>query len=93
MEYSEVKQNDTKISWLDIKWLRFMKEEPDNVLFKNNFEEEFMKMKIRGVESAGDQREQRNCEKQPISQAKKKELLNLCKTKVISADYHDLYKN
>jgi hypothetical protein len=30
-----------KINWLQIRWLRYMKENPDCILFKYKFEDEF----------------------------------------------------
>ncbi|KAK3092951.1 hypothetical protein FSP39_009293 [Pinctada imbricata] len=99
MKYNKIEINGTKINWLNIKWLRFMKEDPDNILFKYNFEEDFRKMKVTGSGKRGRPIEKikelprKYTGKQPISQAKKKDLLNLCKTKIISSEYHDFYKN
>ncbi|XP_062577208.1 uncharacterized protein LOC134239069 [Saccostrea cucullata] len=98
MKYSKVEYNGTKINWLNIKWLRFMKEDSENILFKYDFEEEFRKMKVTGSGKRGRPEKSKNLPrkyngKQPVSQAKKKDLLNLCKSKVISPEYHDYYKN
>jgi hypothetical protein len=35
-----------KINWLQIRWLRYMKEKSDFLLFKYKFEDEFREMKV-----------------------------------------------
>ena len=71
------------INWLNIKWLRYTKNDPDNIHFKYVFEEDFRVMKVTPVIKCGKSSESTELarkykSKQPISAAKKKDLLTLC---------------
>lgn len=72
-----------KINWLNIKWLRYTKNDPDNIHFKYVFEEDFRVMKVtpvikRGKSSESTELARKYKSKQPISAAKKNDLLTLC---------------
>ena len=46
---TSMRKEDTKggkINWLHIRWLRFMKEKPDCLLFKYKLEDEFREMEV-----------------------------------------------
>ena len=97
--------DNSKISWLSIKQIRFEKERPGVFLVKYSYkdDEEFQCI------SAIQRRTGRNnhslpdhvpnilpkayATQQPISVAKKKDLLDLCKSGIIKAQFHNYYNN
>ena len=82
-----------------MRWLHFQKDEPDTMFFKNDFDDEFKSIKFnttsskRGRQTIGNLTDlpRKYHAKQPISEAKKKDLLTLCKTGVISEEHHGYY--
>jgi hypothetical protein len=46
MKFRKEDNKGGKINWLQIRWLRYMKENPDCLLFKYKFEDEFREMKV-----------------------------------------------
>ena len=92
------KKTDTglKVMWTKMKWIRYLKSEPDACLFKYSMEEEFQKVKITGKkrQQQSDEGLTRKYQKKiPISAAKKKDLMQLCKSGVIPVEYHEYYKS
>jgi hypothetical protein len=73
-----------KINWLQIRWLRYMKEKPDFLLFKYEFREmkDSMSNKRRRP-SEPYQLAKKYTSRQAISAAKKKDL----------SEYHEYYKS
>ena len=100
LKYSKVDSEGIKVNWMKIKWLRFSKNDAEHVLFKHKFDEDFKKMKVVEVDKKGmpttslrgKELQRKYKAKQTISLAKKKDLLSLCKTRVIPMEYHDFYK-
>ena len=41
--------NGKKVNWLQIKWIRYTQENPDCIMFKYNFEDEFRVLKVAGT--------------------------------------------
>ncbi|CAC5358594.1 POL5 [Mytilus coruscus] len=86
-----------KIKWLKMRWLRFEKKDPDHISFKHKFDDSFRKMRVTEKTRKGRpvnvmEIPKRYTVKQTVSAAKKKDLLNLCKTGVIPSEYHSFYK-
>lgn len=88
-----------RISWLDIKWLRVRRNAPDTIYFKTSFEEDFRAIIVRKVSTRTSRGKTTNIElstkyteKIPISAAKQKDLLSLCKDLTIPSEYHTYYK-
>ena len=92
-----------RVNWLKIRWLRYIKSEPDTIHFKYNMHDDFSAIKVNGASS----RRGRSCQpgaatteltylyssKLPIADAKKKDLLDLCRLKVIPEDFHSYYRS
>jgi hypothetical protein len=83
-----------KINWLQIRWLRYMKEKPDFLLFKYEFREMKVNMSNkRGRPSEPYQLAKKYTSRQAISAAKKKDLVGLCKNGIIPSEYYEYYKS
>ena len=95
------------ISWRKLKWIQYRKAEPQSLFVKDYYnEEEFREVQIKKKERAtranagfADQesgpatlRKLYN-EKLPISEAKYRDLLALCKCGIIPAEFHGYYAN
>ena len=66
-------------------------------MFKYNFDDEFRVLKVAGTIKRGRTAEpqeltRKYTARQQISAAKKKDLVNLCKSGVIPSEYHEFYK-
>ena len=94
-------RTDTKrdrVNWLTIKWLRYVKEDPETLLFKYRMANDFKQLKIKGVSTGGRQTSlsislpRRYSGKLLRSEVRKKDLLDLCHIGVIPQKYHFLYK-
>lgn len=79
--------------------MRFQKDIPDTCFIKYEYGEEFQSIKVTGSKRGcgldvppNDPRPTRYMSKLPISAAKKKDLLNLCKSGVIPSEFHNFYK-
>ena len=83
-----------KINWLQIRWLRYMKEKPDFLLFKYEFREmkDSMSNK-RGRPSEPYQLAKKYTSRQAISAAKKKDFVGFCMNGIIPSEYHEYYKS
>jgi hypothetical protein len=83
-----------KINWLQIRWLRYMKEKPDFLLFKYEFREmkDSMSSK-RGRPSEPYQLAKKYTSRQAISAAKKKDFVGFCMNGIIPSEYHEYYKS
>jgi hypothetical protein len=98
MKFRKEDTKGGKINWLQIRWLRYMKEKPDCLLFKYKFEDEFREMKVsmsnkRERPSEPYQLVKKYTSRQAISAAKKKDLGGLCKNGIIPSEYHEYYKS
>ena len=96
MQFRKEDTNGGKINWLQIRWLRYMEEKPDCILFKYKFEDEFREMKVSMSNKRGQPSEPYQLAKytsrQANTAAKKKDLGGLCKNGIISSEYHEYYK-
>jgi len=98
LRYRKEDTEGEKINWLQIRWLRFEKCDPDYISFKYSCDDEFKEMRVtentkKGRPAANvTEIPKRYKSKQSISSAKKKDLLNLCKNGVIPHEYHEFYK-
>ena len=88
-----------RVNWLKIKWLRYMKSEPDTLQFKYRVDEDFKVLKTRGTSGRRGKLEgtvkpsPRYKTKITLAPAKKKDLLDLCKMGVIPVEYHSFYQS
>lgn len=90
-----------KVIWNKIKWMRYMKSEPGSCFIKYDFEEEFQEIKVYGTKrgraaeadtaKGGIPRKYKS--KLPISAAKKKDLMQMCRTGVIPPEFHHFYES
>ena len=74
-----------------MKWMRYLKEEPDTCFFKYELEDsvEFKRIKLVGEKRPNEQPLPLYKGKLPISNAKKKDLLSLCKQGAIPSEFHE----
>ena len=101
LKHSKVDYCGEKVNWLKINWIRISKNERESILFKYTFDEEFQKMRVIELDKTGTTKTTLDGQelprkyrtKQAITVAKKKDLLNLYKTKIIPTEYHEFYKN
>ena len=89
-----------KVNWTKIRWMRFQKDIPDTCFIKYEYDEEFQSIKVTGSKRGcgldvvpSEPLPTRYVSKLPISAAKKKDLLNLCKSGVIPSEFHIFYKS
>ena len=77
--------------------MRYIKSEPGSCFIKYDFEEEFQEIKVYGTKrvraaEAGTAKggiPRKYDSKLPISAAKKKDLMQMCRTGVIPPEFHD----
>ena len=89
-----------KVNWRKIRWMRFEKESPNTCFIKYDFDEEFQAIQLTGIKrgrstdvsSPNDKLPRRYQAKLPISAAKKKDLVDLCKAGIIPTEFHEYYK-
>ena len=98
MKFRKEDVNGKKVNWLQIKWIRYTQENPDCIMFKYNFEDEFRVLKVAGTAKRGRTAEpqeltRKYTSRQKISAAKKKDLVSLCRSGIIPSEYHDYYKS
>lgn len=99
MSYTE---EGSKVMWREIKWLRFLANEPKKIFFKIQMDGEFEKIDTAQMRAV---RQKRNIsidepielipayfQKEPISFAKYNDLMSLCKSNVIQQQYHSYYQ-
>ncbi|KAK7093661.1 hypothetical protein V1264_007365 [Littorina saxatilis] len=88
----------TRILWTKIKWIRYGKGETDTLFFKYTPGDPFNLLKTRG--STGRRRRQpappehlsaRYSRRQPVSSAKKADLLDLCRLGIVPEQHHNFY--
>ena len=90
-----------KVQWNKIKCLRYIKSEPGSCFIKYDFKEEFQEIKkyrtkrgrAAGASTAKGGIPQKYDSKLPISAAKKKDLMQMCRTGVIPPEVHDFYES
>ncbi|MEW8545290.1 MAG: hypothetical protein AB2693_17345 [Candidatus Thiodiazotropha sp.] len=88
-----------KINWRKIRWMRFQKETPNTCLIKYDLDEEFQAIQLTGIKrgrstdvsSTSEKLPRRYQSKLPISAAKKKDLVDLCKAGIIPTEFHEYY--
>lgn len=73
--------------------MRFTKTFPDTMLFKNDPRDDFTAVKIVRDGKLREAVPNKYRQKIPISAAKKRDLMTLCKNGTIPKDHHDYYKN
>lgn len=86
-----------RVNWLKVKVLKVTKEFPDEIQIKYEYDEEFRKINVtrsvRGRPPAIARDLPKYGGKLPISEAKKKDLLDLCDSLVIPAIYRGFYES
>lgn len=86
-----------KVQWFKIKVLRFEKKQPGVILFKYSIEEtEFRTLPTYGLGRPPNmpvELQKLYSRQLPISAAKKKDLLTLCRKKIIPQEFHAMYKS
>ena len=88
-----------RLNWTKIRWMRLMKKSPDTCLIKYDYDNKFQSIKLTGakrgpttdVPVSSDELPQRYKSKLPISAAKKKDLLSLCKSSIVPSEFHEYY--
>ena len=86
----------TKVFWNKMKWMRYLKSEPDACYFKYAMDAEFQKVKMTASKkqyTPDDNVPFKYQKKLPISSAKKRDLMNLCKSGIIPPEFHEFYKS
>ena len=80
--------------------MRFEKADPDSCLIKYTYDEEFQSIKLAGTKrgrasdvTISDELPQRYNSKLPISAAKKKDLLAICKSGIVPLEYQEYCKS
>lgn len=73
--------------------MRFTKDMPDTMLFKNDIRDEFQSVKIVKDDKLEETIPTKYKQKLPVSASKKKDLIALCKNGSIPKDFHEYYKN
>lgn len=90
------------VSWLKIKHLKFEKKKPCTIFVKTSHrsDSEFIQMEANAIPLSGKKKKgkrellvRKYKESLPVSAAKKKDLLTLCKDCVIPKEFHDYYQN
>ena len=86
-----------KVNWNKIKWMRFIKSEPGSCFIKHDFEEEIQEIKVYGTKrgrAAGAGTAKRGIpRKYDCKVAKKKDLMQMCRTGDIPREFHDFYES
>jgi hypothetical protein len=88
--------NGVKVNWTQMKWMRFTESDPHACYFKYNMNDndfERVQLKKETQPSAEDPLSKLYKSKLPISSAKKKDLIALCKKGIIPSEFHDYYKS
>ena len=90
------------VSWLDIRWIRYLKSDPDTFFYKFSFEEDFRSIALSAPPSGRRGRRRMTAatfgptslysEKLAISSQKKKDLMDLCRLQIIPEDHHSYYR-
>ncbi|KAK7091324.1 hypothetical protein V1264_009019 [Littorina saxatilis] len=93
----------SRINWMKIKWLRYLKGEEDTIYFKYRMSDPFRQLKIRhGSSRRGrgpvtvttiGEIPHRYTERIPLSAVKKADLLDLCRLNIIQEKHHHLYRS
>ncbi|XP_045161170.2 uncharacterized protein LOC123526189 [Mercenaria mercenaria] len=94
LDYKDVKKNQikvqtnarVKVSWIQIRHMRFVKDLPDTMLFKNDLRDDFTAIKIARDVKLNEVVPNKYRQKLPVSAAKKKDLMTLCKNGAIPKD-------
>ncbi|MES9881874.1 MAG: hypothetical protein ABW185_13430 [Sedimenticola sp.] len=91
-----------RVQWRRIKWIQVRKQYPESVFFNYNFDEEnFMEVRVAATtRKRGRQQKSwpntipgRYTGKQPITLAKKNDLMSLCVSQIIPEEHHTYYAN
>ena len=85
-----------RVNWLKIKWIRVTKADTDTIYFKYRMKEEFSQIRIKGSSGrrgrpVSTSLSQVYTSHLPISDAKKADLTDLCRSGVIPRHHHDFY--
>ena len=89
---------EDRVNWLTIKWLRYLKEDQETLLFKYRMTDDFKQLKIRGTNTTRPQTSfslslpRHYSSELPLSEVGKKDLLDLCHMGVVPQEYHFFYK-
>ena len=83
-----------RVNWLTIKWLRYLKEDPETLLFKYRMANDFKQLKIKGSSTRGRQTSfslslpRHYSGKFLLSEVRQKDLLDLRHMGVVPQKYH-----
>ena len=78
--------------------LRFAKDQPNVILFKYDFDDNFRTIKVcvswrrKSSDALKKEAKQAYKERLPVSEAKKNDLVNLCNSNIIPKAYHMYYR-
>ncbi|XP_053372702.1 uncharacterized protein LOC128546312 [Mercenaria mercenaria] len=75
------------VSWIQIRHMRFVKDLPDTMLFKHDLRDDFTAIKTAKDVKLNEVVPNKYRQKLPVSAAKKKDLITLCKNGAIPKDY------
>lgn len=95
---TKVDTEGKQVSWLKIVWIRYVKSEDDTIFFKYKMSEDFKQLKIKGnsrrKKSSAEFQELPKCyeARQAISEAKKRDLLDLCHMGIVPKKHHHYYQ-
>lgn len=87
------------VQWRKIKWFRYLKSEPDSIFFKYDYDDEtFSEIKIMKSVGRPHQLNLENLTKAyktclPITASKYKDLMDLCKARVIPLHHHKFFED
>ena len=89
------------INWLKVKWIQVTKECPESIFFNTGFDpNDFIEAKLQPSNMRGRSKTTGKTaplplysSKLPISEAKKADLLSLCKSGIIPSSYHSFYED
>ena len=94
---TKIDTDGKQVHWLKIKWIRYMKTENDTLFFKYRMPEPFKHLKIRGnsrrkrADVTIHELPRRYDRRLPISDAKKRDLLDLCYLGIVPKKHHSYY--
>ena len=96
---TKVDTQGKQVNWLQIVWIRYVKSEEDSIFFKYRMTDDFTELKIKG--NSRRMKTLASCQELPkrydtgqaISDAKKRDLLDLCDLGIVSKKHHHYYRS
>ena len=96
---TKVDTEGKQVNWLKIVWIRYVKSEDDTIFFKYRMSEDFRQLKIKGNSRrkktvvSYQELPKRYDTRQAISEAKKRDLLDLCDMGIVPKKHHHYYQS